>query len=80
VDIKLTEQDQELVESLIAQGRFASASDAVSASLTLLQDEPAWRSYAQQRIDAGVRAAQSDDFATDEEVDGLFAKYQRKSA
>ena len=80
MDIKLTPEQDQLVECLVAQGRFASPADVVDASLALIQAQTEWQQYAQRRIDAGVEAYQSGDYAPDEEIDSLFAKYQRKSA
>ena len=80
MEIKLTPEQDQIVESLIAQGRFSSPGDVVDASLALIQAQTEWHQYAQRRIDAGVQAFQSDDFAPEEEIDSLFAKYQRKTA
>ncbi len=80
MEIQLTPEDQQLVDGLVAQGRFGSPAEVISASLTLMQSEAEWKKYAQARIDEGVAAAEQNDFASDAEVDALFAKYQRKSA
>ena len=80
MDIKLTPEQDQLVERLVSEGRFASPEDVVDASLALIQSQNEWRQYAQRRIDAGVEAFQFSDFAPEEEIDSLFAKYQRKSA
>lgn len=80
MDIKLTPEQDQLVERLVTEGRFASPEDVVEASLALIQSQIEWQKYAQRRIDAGADAFQSSDFAPEEEVDLLFAKYQRKSA
>ncbi len=80
MNIKLTPEQDQLVERLVAQGRFASPADVVDASLALIQAQTQWQQYAQKRIDAGVDAFKSGDFAPDEEINSVFAKYQRKSA
>jgi putative addiction module CopG family antidote len=80
MEIDLTTEDQQIIDGLLAQGRFASASEVIAASLTFMQAEAEWKKYAQQRIDAGVEAAERGDFASESDVDSLFAGYQRKSA
>jgi Arc/MetJ-type ribon-helix-helix transcriptional regulator len=80
MEIDLSQHDREIIASLIKQGRFESPVAAVSAGLSLIQDEESWRQYAQERLDAGAKAFAQNDFATDDQLDALFAEYVLKSA
>ncbi len=78
--IELEPEQEELAESLIKQGRFASPADVVGASLELIQSEEEWKAYAQQRIDAGVAAMERDDFDPEGAIGMLFTRYKLTSA
>ena len=80
MEIDLNAEDRELIERLVQQGRFASAEDVISVSLSLMQEEAEWKQYAQQRVDAGVEALTTNDFASEQEVDALFSKYRQHTA
>ena len=54
--VELHPDDQTLLEELVSSGRFPSATDAVHAALAALEEltEEDWKSYAGERIEAGL--------------------------
>ena len=83
MSIDLDPEDLKSAEALVAQGRFASVQEAVGAGLRSLsantQSVP-WTPDLHQAIEKGVQAANAHDFATDTDLDALFAIYQQQSA
>jgi Arc/MetJ-type ribon-helix-helix transcriptional regulator len=78
--IELKPEQEQLIGRLIENGRFSTAEEAITAGLDIIQAEEEWKTYAQRRIDAGVNAAAQDDFASEQAVDELFSRFERKSA
>lgn len=53
MSIELTPEDQKAAEALVASGRFTSVAEAVHAGLAAIHEEPDWKEYASDRIEAG---------------------------
>ena len=80
MSIELSSADQARLEQMVEIGRFETIEQAVHAGLEALFEDEQWREYAKNRIDAGIAAAANNDFASNQEVDALFARYERKLA
>jgi antitoxin ParD1/3/4 len=65
VNVRLTPQEQELVQRLVSDGRYATADAAIHAALRLLEQEEAWKEDARRKIQEGL-----DDLKAGRVVDG----------
>ena len=62
-NVVLTDTQSDLVDRLIASGRYQNASEALRAGLRLLEREEADLSALRDRLAAGVEQARSGQFA-----------------
>lgn len=63
--MRLTPEQQELVKRLVFEGHYPTASEAIQASLRLLEQELAWKADARKKIQEGL-----DDLKAGRVVDG----------
>lgn len=80
MEINLSAEDQRLVDDLVAKGKFGSTKEVISAGLSILREHTRWLEEVRRKIDDGMAAAIRGDFASEEEIDALFAKYTSTSA
>ena len=59
-NVVLTDHQSELIDRLVASGRYQNASEAMRAGLRLLEDEEEARRRLVERIDAAVAAYERD--------------------
>lgn len=62
-NVVLTETQSELVDRLVASGRYQNASEALRAGLRLLEREEAELGALRERLIAGLRQAEAGDLA-----------------
>ena len=62
-NVVLTEAQSELVEKLVASGRYQNASEALRAGLRLLEIEEAERAALRERLQAGLDQARRGELA-----------------
>ena len=80
MNIDLKPEDQERLDALVASGRFNSKSDALHAGIEALQEDEEWKSYAQDRIEAGLADLEAGRVVPVEEVlEMLRAARQQKA-
>ena len=63
--MQLTPEEARLLERLMAEGPFASASEALGAALRLLEQDLAWKADARRKLQEGL-----EDVAAGRVVDG----------
>ena len=81
-NVVLTEAQSELVDQLVASGRFQNASEALRAGLRLLQEDEAERAALRDRLVLAVEEARQENFAEgsgEEAMKRAFAKARSKS-
>ena len=61
-NVVLTDHQSELIDRLVASGRYQNASEAMRAGLRLLEDEEEARRRLGERIDAAVAEADRGEF------------------
>jgi len=54
VNVRLTPKEQEFVQRLVSEGRYASADAALRAAFRLLEQEEAWKEDARRKIEEGL--------------------------
>jgi len=54
VNVRLTPKEQEFVQRLVSEGRYASAEAALRAAFRLLEQEEAWKEDARRKIEEGL--------------------------
>ena len=52
--MRLTPKEQEFVQRLVSEGRYASAEAALRAAFRLLEQEEAWKEDARRKIEEGL--------------------------
>ena len=52
--MRLTPKEQEFVQRLVSEGRYASADAALRAAFRLLEQEEAWKEDARRKIQEGL--------------------------
>ncbi len=62
-NVVLTRAQSELIDRLVASGRFRDATDALQAGLRLLEQEEAELAAIRDRIRTGIAQVQAGDFA-----------------
>ncbi|MCA8881996.1 MAG: type II toxin-antitoxin system ParD family antitoxin [Rhodobacteraceae bacterium] len=62
-NVVLTDSQTDLIERLIADGRYQNASEALRAGLRLLEREEAEMTALRDRLAAGLEEARSGEFA-----------------
>ncbi len=62
-NVVLTDSQTDLIERLIADGRYQNASEALRAGLRLLEREEAEMTALRERLTAGLEEARSGEFA-----------------
>ncbi len=62
-NVVLTESQAELIDRLIASGRYQNASEALRAGLRLLEHEEAQLDVLRTRLEAGLEQARRGDLA-----------------
>lgn len=70
-------------QALVAAGRFHSVEEAIDAALQALisdDQQPPWTAELQRAVDEGARAVANNDFASEAQLDALFAQYSLRSA
>jgi antitoxin ParD1/3/4 len=79
MNVRLTPEQEELVERLVLEGRYPTVSEAIHAGLQLLERELAWKADARMKIQEGL-----DDLKAGRVVDGekaieeILAKLKRR--
>ena len=59
MNVRLTQQQQEFIESQVAEGRYLSNSEVIREGLRLLQEETEWRADLRRRISEGMVQAKT---------------------
>lgn len=54
MNVRLTPQQQEFIESQVAEGRYLSNSEVIREGLRLLQEETEWRAELRHKIAEGM--------------------------
>jgi antitoxin ParD1/3/4 len=81
-NVVLTESQDQLVQNLVASGRYQNASEALRAGLRLLEQEEAGLVSLKQSLQEGVAQAQTGDLAEGNGSDAIrraFAKARTKA-
>lgn len=81
-NVVLTDQQESLVNRLVASGRFQNASEALRAGLRLLEAEEAGTAELRARLTEGLRQAEAGELATGSGVDAVrraFAEARAKA-
>lgn len=76
--VHLTEHQQDVVENLIASGRFKNVSEAVRAGLRLLEDAEAGRLAAMKRLEEAAGEGLASPIAKDFSFDTWLAALEAK--
>jgi antitoxin ParD1/3/4 len=57
--VRLTPQQQEFIESQVAEGRYLSNSEVIREGLRLLQEDTEWRAELRRKITEGMLQAKA---------------------
>ena len=76
-NVVLTDAQDELVQALVASGRYQNASEALRAGLRLLEQEEAGVAELRARLAEGVRQANEGTFAEGEASDVIRRAFAR---
>jgi len=70
-NVVLTDQQSDLVDRLVASGRYQNASEALRAGLRLLEQEESELSALRDRLSTGLDDARRGDFAEGSSEDAI---------
>lgn len=59
MNVRLTPQQQEFIESQVAEGRYLSNSEVIREGLRLLQEDTEWRADLRRKITEGMMQAKA---------------------
>lgn len=76
-NVVLTEAQDQLVQALVASGRYQNVSEAMRAGLRLLEQEEAELSDIRKRLYEGVSQAKLGDFAEGSGIDAIKRAFQQ---
>jgi len=76
-NVVLTETQDQLVQALVASGRYQNASEAMRAGLRLLEQEEAQLAGIRHGLLEGLQQAQSSDLAEGSGVDAVRRAFAR---
>ncbi|MHA3915825.1 type II toxin-antitoxin system ParD family antitoxin [Halovulum sp. GXIMD14793] len=76
-NVVLTENQDELVQALIASGRYQNASEAMRAGLRLLEREETQLAEIQTALQQGLQQAQTGDLAEGSGSDAIRRAFDR---
>ena len=76
-NVVLTEAQSNLVEQLVASGRYQNASEALRAGLRLLEREETEINFIRMRLENGVAQARSRDLADGEGADAIRQAFSK---
>ena len=79
-NVVLTETQDQLVQALVASGRYQNASEALRAGLRLLEQEEAGVMQIQQGLREGLTQALDRDFAKGSGSDAVHRAFARARA
>jgi antitoxin ParD1/3/4 len=79
-NVVLTESQDQLVQNLVASGRYQNASEALRAGLRLLEREEAGLESLKQGLQEGVAQAQAGDLAEGRGSDAIRRAFARARA
>lgn len=79
-NVVLTESQDQLVQNLVASGRYQNASEALRAGLRLLEQEEAGLESLKQSLQKGVAQAQAGDLAEGSGSDAIRRAFARARA
>ncbi len=77
-NIVLTEQQEDLVQDLVASGRFQNASEALRAGLRLLEREESEARALSQRLNRGLDQAKRGELAEGSGADAIKRAFERR--
>ncbi len=76
-NVVLTETQDQLVQALVASGRYQNASEAMRAGLRLLEQEEAQLTHIQRGLLEGLQQAQSGNLAKGSGADAVRRAFSR---
>lgn len=76
-NVVLTDRQDELVQALVASGRYQNASEAMRAGLRLLEQEEAQMADLRQGLVEGLEQAKRGDFADGSGEDAVRRAFSR---
>lgn len=79
-NVVLTENQDQLVQSLVASGRYQNVSEAMRAGLRLLEQEEAELLRLRQQLSEGLEQARSGDLAEGDGADAIRRAFARAGA
>lgn len=79
-NVVLTESQSELIDSLVASGRFQNASDALRAGLRLLEREEASVAIVRERLELGLKQAMAGELAPGTGAEAVRRAFSRPSS
>ena len=74
-NVVLTDQQSDLVDRLVASGRYQNASEALRAGLRLLEREESELSALRDRLSTGLNDARRGDFAEGSGEDAILRAF-----
>ena len=76
--MRLTPQQEELVERLVSEGEYSNAGEVIGDGLRLLEQELAWKADCRQKIDEGMEDLKAGRVVNGEQaIRDLLAKLRR---
>ncbi len=79
MNVRLTPQQEELVNRLVAEGRYLSASEVIREGLRLLAEEMEWRSEVRRKVATGMEQLRAGQVVDGEQaVDGVLGDLRKR--
>jgi len=77
--VRLTPEQEDLVKRLVSEGHYATAGEAIHASLALLEQELAWKADARRKIQEGLEDLKAGRVVDGEKaIEEILAKLRRR--